>query len=86
MTASPEQLIAYIYDAGVAACGREDKIKAMQAVQELINALNFDQKDVAMTFYSIYRYIQDQIREKNFQGAKEALTEIKKAWVEAHKL
>lgn len=86
MTASPEQLIGYIYDAGIAACGREDKAKALQAVQELINALNFDYKDVAATFYSIYRYILDQIREKNFQGAKESLTEIKSAWAKAHQL
>ena len=86
MTASPEQLIAYMYDAGVAACGREDKIKAIQVVQELINALKFDNKEVAVTFFSIYRYIQVLIREKNFKEARDALIELKLTWAKAHQL
>ena len=86
MTASPEQLIVYIYDAGITACGREDKIKAMQAVQELINALNFDNKSVAGTFYNTYSYILDQIHKRNFEEAKNFLAEIRQAWMEAFKL
>ena len=86
MTASPEQLIVYIFDAGIAACGQENKVKSMQAVQELINSLNFDHKPVAATFYSMYRYILDQLHQMNFEEAKKMLTELRQAWVKAFNL
>ena len=39
MSASPEQLVCYIYDAGIVACKKKDTTKAGQAIRELINAL-----------------------------------------------
>ena len=60
MTASPEQLISYIYDIAISACAQKDHIKATQAVQELINSLNFDYKEQSLTFFRIYRYRRDQ--------------------------
>ena len=37
---SPEELIVYIYEAAIKACNQEDQRRSLEAVQELINALN----------------------------------------------
>ena len=84
LTASPEQLIVYIYDAAIVACGRENKVKASQAVQALINSLNFDSdKSIAVKFFQLYDYILDRINTKNFNEAKALLGELREAWSEA---
>jgi flagellar protein FliS len=83
MTASPEQLIAYIFDVGVAACARGDREKACKAVQELINALNFEHQAIATSFYQLYRYVLNAIHRGEFQNAREILVGLKAAWAEA---
>jgi flagellin-specific chaperone FliS len=79
-SASPEQLISYIYDAAITACAKKNHSKAIQAVQALINALNFDYKDVSLSFFNVYRYINLLIQKSKFEEAKEMLTDIKKTW------
>lgn len=86
MSASPEQLIAYIYDAAITGCAREDRSRAMRAVQELINALNFDNIEIARNFLNLYRYILDQIGKGKFDEAKQLLTEFKSIWTQAMKV
>ena len=83
MTASPEQLISYIYDIAISSCAKENRLKSIKAVQELINALNFDYKEQSLTFYRIYRYILDQINKNKFSEAQKLLTEIKRTWADA---
>ena len=86
MTASPEQLIAYIYDAGIAACIQENKAKGLQAVQELINSLNFKHKEMAVSLYQIYNYVLNQIRSNNYAEAKNILSELRSTWNKAFNL
>ncbi|MFH1851611.1 MAG: flagellar export chaperone FliS [Candidatus Neomarinimicrobiota bacterium] len=83
LTASPEQLISYVYDVAISSCANEDRYKATKAVQELINALNFDYKEQSLTFFRIYRYILNNIHKGNFSEAQKLLTDIKRAWVQA---
>jgi len=86
LSASPEQLISYILDAGITACGQQNRDKATRAVQLLIKSLNFDYKETSMTFYNVYRYINHIIGKGNFAEAKKNLEEIKAAWTQAHKV
>lgn len=86
MTASPEQLISYVFDIAIAACTRKDREKASKAVQELINSLSFDHKEVATTFFQIYRYTLNTIQEGKFDSALEILTELKSSWMKAMKV
>lgn len=83
MTASPEQLISYIFDAGIASCSRKDNIKAEHAVQELINALDFKEKELAATFFQVYRHIQYLIQNKKFADARELLVDLRSTWKKA---
>lgn len=87
LTASSEQLVAYIYDAAIISCARKEKVKASQAVQELINSLNFDSgKNIAVKFFQLYHYILDQINSGNFSEARKLLYDLRKTWSEAMKI
>ena len=84
MSASPEQLICYIYDAGIIACKKKDSTKAGQAIRELINALNFDYKDMALPLFDLYKYCLNNVNTNNFEEAQEILEGLRDAWYEAH--
>ena len=86
MTASPEQLILYIYDASISACGRKDHVRAAEAIQELINSLNFKERKVATTFFQMYQYILNLVHKKEFEEAQMLLREIRNTWAEAMRL
>ena len=84
MSASPEQLICYIYDASITACKKKDTNKAGQAIRELINALNFDYKEMALPLFDLYKYCLNNINSNNFEQAIEILEGLRDAWYEAH--
>ncbi len=86
MSASPEELIAYIYDVGSTACAQKDPVKARMAVTNLIKALNFEYKEVAETFFSVYRYLNHLINEKRFTEAKAIFDDLKNTWAKAFHL
>ncbi len=86
MSASPEQLISYVYDAGIKACTVEDRSEALRAVQVLINALDFDKQEMSVTFYNVYRYINSTISRGNFVEAKKNLEDLKSTWTKAMKV
>ncbi len=83
MTASPEELISYIYEAAIRACIQEDHTRALEAVQQLINALNFDAGDISSTFYQVYSGILDHLYKRDYDTAKEILIDLRKTWSEA---
>ena len=80
LSASPNELISYIYDAAIAGCGNNDSIKAGKAVRELMKSLNFEYKETAVIFYNVYRYINNNIIKGKFSVAKELLTDLKSTW------
>ncbi len=81
MSASPQQLISYIYDAAIVSCGQRDSIKAGKSVRELMKSLNFDYKEVAFTFYNVYRYVNNLIINGNFEDARDILVDLKNTWI-----
>ncbi len=85
-SASPEQLIAYIYDVAIKACLQENQSLALEAVQELINALNYEHKDLAVNFYNTYEYIQSEIRKSNYSKAQIHLKDLQQTWKKAFNL
>jgi len=86
MSASQNQLTSYIYDVAIAACGKKDSIKAGKAVRELMNSLNFEHKEIALTFFNVYRYINSCIVKGKFDESKQMLTDIKNTWDTSMKL
>lgn len=85
-SASPEELIVYIYEAAIKACNQEDQRRSLEAVQELINALNFEAKEVALKFYVIYKHVIHLINNKQYSEARDMLNDLRSTWVQAMKL
>ncbi|MEA3287486.1 MAG: hypothetical protein U9Q77_08960 [Candidatus Marinimicrobia bacterium] len=83
MTASPEELISYIFEAAIKACAQEDHRRALEAVQELINSLNFEAGDISSTFYKVYSEIADHIHKREFDTALTNLMDLRKTWSQA---
>jgi len=86
LTASPEQLIAYVYDFGVVACKQKNSIKARRAVQTLMSALNFEAKDakkISETFFNVYRHLNFLINNQKFSQAGDIFSELKVSWSNA---
>jgi flagellin-specific chaperone FliS len=86
MSASPEQLIVYIYDAAITACRRQDRIKATQAVNLLINSLDFEHKEIAGTFYRTYSALLNLIGKGRFGEVEASINEIRSTWISAMRL
>ncbi len=81
--ASPEQLIMKVFNFAIIKCQKHDMIKTNEALQVLINALNFDHpdaKEISIGFFRIYTYCQDQMRKKNYDVVYNVLTELKETW------
>ncbi len=83
MSARPEQLIAYIYEYGANACAQRNADKARRAVQLLIDSLNFEVKDISVTFYDVYRYMHHLINRQKFDEARQIFTDLKQTWSRA---
>ncbi len=83
LNATPEQVIMKIFDFAILNCQKQNMIKTNEALQVLINALNFDHpeaKEISIGFFRIYRYLQDQMRNKNYDLVYKTLTELKETW------
>lgn len=86
LSASPEQLVSYIYDVVLVACERKDQERALRGLSGLIRALNFDYKDVAVPMYQLYQYCVEKARNKEFDEVESLIRGLKMAWVEAMKV
>ncbi len=80
MSATPNELISYIYDLAIAGCGNQDGFKAGKAVRELMKSLDFEYNEIALTFYNVYRYVNNNIINGNYSHAREVLVDLKTTW------
>ncbi len=86
MSANPDQLVSYIFDAAIAACGNNDSIKAGKAVRQLMKSLNFKYKETAVNFFNVYRYINKSLINGKFDESRQILVELKSSWDSAMKV
>jgi len=88
MEATPQQLLIKLYDFAIVNCTKHNMVKTNDAIQELINTLNFDTepvREVSVGFLRLYLYCQDQMRLKNYDIVNTILVELRTSWVEAFK-
>jgi flagellin-specific chaperone FliS len=90
LSASPEQLIAYVYDAAISGCIKRDMDKTSSALRVLIQSLNFGEEkelqEMSTRFYKTYDYLFELLRKKKFDEVHKHLKEIRSSWVEAMKV
>ena len=88
LDSTPQQIIIKIYDFAISSCAHNDLIKTNNAIQELINALRFDDesaKEISIGLLKLYTYCQDEMRKGNNNIVKQILTELRDTWVNAIK-
>ena len=88
LSATPEQLIMRIYDFAIVNCQKHNMIKTNDALQVLINALNFDNpaaKEISIGLFRLYQFCQDQMRKRKYEVVQRVLTELKESWEKALK-
>lgn len=86
--ASPEQLIMKVYDFAILHCQKNDMVKTNEALQVLINALNFSDPaaaEISTGLLKLYQYCQDQMRKNHNQVVFKILSELRETWLESMK-
>ncbi len=82
-SASPEKLISLLYDIGSKSCRAKDRQKASKVLVELIAALNFEHKEIAIGFFDLYRYAMDEVSKGGFENALNVFEELNDVWKSA---
>lgn len=79
MNASPEELVAIMFDEAIACTWRKDQDKLLAILSQLIRGLNFDY-ELAGDLFGIYYYCQQQARRQKFDEVRSLLEPIREAW------
>ncbi len=83
-SASPEQLIAKLYDLGIGACHRQDRSKLRAVLKELIASLNFEKGgEIAQGLYNIYEFCLRESVTGDLEIVIELLSELRDVWNQA---
>ena len=84
LEASPQKLLIKIYDFAITNCQLHDMIKTNRALDELINALNFENekaRDISTGLLRLYQFCQDQMRKQNYDVTQTILTDLRDSWL-----
>jgi flagellar protein FliS len=85
MEATPQQLLIKIYDFAILNCKKMDLAKTNSAIQELMNALNFNDqcREISTGLYKLYLFCQEEMRKKRYDNVLKILTELRESWINA---
>ncbi len=79
-TASPEKVILMLYDFGIRGCRTRNRELAARVLTELISALNFEHHEMALRFFSLYRFALDQVHQNRFEVPLTILKGLRETW------
>lgn len=84
LNSSPEKLLIKVFDFAIVNCQKKDIIKTNDAIQQLINALRFDNdevKAISTGLLRLYQFCQDQMRIHNYDVVREILIQLREIWL-----
>lgn len=82
-TATPEELILKLYDAGIASCHREDRQKLRDVLVELMGSLNHEAPgDLSGRLHALYEYCINESATGDLDDVREVLEGLREAWAE----
>ncbi len=82
-SATPEVLIAKLYDLGIASCHRKDRAKLRAVLVELISSLDFERGgEIAERLHMIYEYCMHQSATGDLDTVCTLLSGLRDAWRE----
>lgn len=80
-SSTPEQLIAKLYDLGIASCHRADRPKLRAVLVELIGALDFESGgDLAYQLHSLYDFCLRESVSGDLGPVTDVLGGLREAW------
>jgi len=85
---TPQQLIMKVYDFAILHSQKNDMVKTNQALQVLIDSLNFsdaEANEISVGLLRLYQYCQNQMRKQNNQLVTSILTDLRNTWNDALK-
>ena len=82
---SPIELLVRVYDVGIASCDRQDRERLSRTLVELISALNFEHREVAVGLFRLYSYCLREAKQGRFEAVKPILVELRDSWSSAAK-
>ncbi len=89
LEASPQKLLLKIYDFAITHCQLHDMLKTNRALDELINALNFEDekaREISIGLLKLYQYCQEEMRKKNYEMVHKILVDLREAWLTIFKM
>lgn len=83
VTLSPGELVLKMYDTALVALLAKDGNRAARVVSGLIDALDFQYRDVALGLFRLYRYCMEEIKRGEYEAPTRIMRELRDAWAEA---
>ncbi|MCK9210232.1 MAG: flagellar protein FliS [Ignavibacteriaceae bacterium] len=86
LEATPQQLLIKVYDFAIVNCNKHNMVKTNNAIQELINSLNFETesvREISTGLLRLYLFCQEQMRLQKYDTVNTILVELRSTWVEA---
>jgi flagellin-specific chaperone FliS len=83
---TPQQLLIRIYDFAILQCNKNNMVKTNDAIQVLMNSLNYDTEEtrnISTGLFRLYKYCQEQMRSGNNDIVHKILTELRESWLSA---
>jgi len=83
LEASPQKLLLKIYDFAIVNCKAGNMEKTNKAINELINALRYDDdkaKEVSIGLLKLYQFCQDQMRKGDQEIVYKILNDLRDTW------
>lgn len=80
---SPVQVVQKLYDIAILGCKKQQYGLAQRAVTELMMALNFEHRELALGLFRLYDYVKHCIRKNEVHEAIAVLEELRATWTKA---
>ncbi len=83
---TPNQLLIKVYDAAIASCIQKNRVRLSRALVELISALNWDHREVALGLFRLYNFCLRNAKLGKFNVVEPIISELRDAWNGALKM
>lgn len=74
------ELLVKVYDVAIASCRQGDGQRLSRALVELISALNFDHREIAVGLFRMYNYCLRHAKQGRFDLVEPVLVELRDVW------
>ncbi len=82
-SASPQQLVAKLYDLGIGACHADNRAKVRAVLVELVSSLDMEKGgDVAARLYALYQYCMEESMTGDLGTVCTLFEGLREAWRE----